>query len=125
MRRGFRYFVSGLGLLVVGCLWLRLPADPTRIQLGDTEARVMALLGKPEFTRDLPCMTAWGITPVVLHVNSGECVREFVYYPGGRDANAAWHVGLDVHGRVVSSYGNRSRPSRWVNVVERFPRSTL
>jgi hypothetical protein len=121
MKRGFRYFPITLGLLLVGWLWSRMPPDPSRIRFGDSEAQVIALLGRPEFTRDYPDTTAWGIAPVVLRVNSGECVREFVYYPGGMDASAAWRVGFDLNGRVVSNYGHRSSPGRWVNVVGRLP----
>jgi hypothetical protein len=119
MRRSAGYF--GLGIVALGgWLWWHYAPDPSLIELGASEARVVKLLGPPTEVTAAPRQTAWGLQPVVYRVNSGDCVREFSYRRGEAEPRERWYVGFDAQGRVVSSYGYRPKRSRGVNKVEQF-----
>ena len=112
---------SGIGVVALGgWLWWQCAPDPSLIELGDSEARVIKLLGRPTEVTESPRTTGWGLNPIGHRVNSGDCVREFAYRRGEREPRERWYVGFDIHGRVVSSYGYRPYRSRGLNRVERL-----
>jgi hypothetical protein len=118
LKRTIGYSLIGMTALLI--LWWFAAPNPNRIRLGDSEARVVALLGRPQEEKGSPWMFARGTNPFIVTVNSGECVREFVYHRPGADWTT-WHVGFSGNGRVVSSYGFRHRgAARGLNVVARL-----
>lgn len=74
-----------------------------RIQRGDPEKRVLALLGMPFQVRGAPSNVAW-VSDVSVRPNHGECVREYWYAPKLQIAGEEWTIGFDMHSNVVSKY---------------------
>ena len=104
MKRAITYSVVGLlVLLVVLALRLHVP-DPAKIQRGDSESRVLRLLGRPDEVSGSPPEIMWGQNPIGRRVNSGECVREFTYRRSGTRGHRSWHIGFDARSNVVSNY---------------------
>src|SRR4051812_8724807 len=98
MRRRAGYI--GFGVAALGCwLWWQCAPDPTRIKARDSEARVVKLMGRPTEVTESPWSTAWGLNPLCHRVNSGDCIREFVYRRGEAEPRERWYVGFDVRGR--------------------------
>ena len=91
------------GLLLLSAVFALAPKapDPGKIRHGDSEARVLELLGRPDETSGPPFCIRWGLNPIMV-VHSGECVREFTYHRGRGDKS--WHVGFDAHSNVISNY---------------------
>ena len=72
-----------------------------RVALGDTESRVLTMLGKPDRVTGAPDNVAWGDDRTV-RPNRGECVRVFWYIPP--IAVEQYTVGFDADAHVVSKY---------------------
>ena len=77
-----------------------------RVARGDSEARVRALLGKPDRITGPPENVGWN-SENSIKANHGECTREFWYVPP--IALQEYTVGFDAHDKVVSKYRYQSR----------------
>jgi hypothetical protein len=98
-------------LVLIAFLWLcwawfhdsAKAAAFTRVQRGDSQLQVLALLGRPFRVTGVPKNIAWD-SEDSIHANRGECIQEFWYAPILQIAGEEWTVGFDVHSNVVSKY---------------------
>src|SRR5688572_26389529 len=105
MKRATKYSLTiGLPILLIGFALWGGGTDPSKLQRGDPESRVLKLLGRPNKISGPPPCVLWGRDPVVRRVNSGECVREFVYHRSQPEGRESWHIGFDSQSNVISSY---------------------
>jgi len=74
-----------------------------RVQRGDPEAHILALLGRPFRITGPPSNVAWD-SAASVRTNRGECIREYWYAPKLQIAGEEWTVGFDVHSNVVSKF---------------------
>jgi hypothetical protein len=74
---------------------------------GDSERRVVALLGTPRSVSGPPENVAWD-SETSIQKNDGTCVRVF-WYPQPLDiTGGSWTIGFDKQSRVVSKYHYQS-----------------
>jgi hypothetical protein len=105
MKRATKYsLMVGAPILLIGFALWEGGADPSKLQRGDPESRVLKLLGRPDQISGPPPHILWGRHPVVHFVNSGECVREFVYDRSQAEGRESWHIGFDSQSNVISNY---------------------
>ena len=74
-----------------------------QVRQGDSEGKVLALLGRPYQITGRPDNVAWDSDETV-RTNSGECVKEFWYAPPVSLIGEAWTIGFDDRSNVVSKY---------------------
>jgi hypothetical protein len=104
-------FVITIALFACGIIWLTwkwLGTEKCRrsyaeIKQGNSEARVLELLGKPSKVSGPPSNISWD-SDATLHPNKGECVREFWYVPPISIAGEEFTIGFDANSNVVSKY---------------------
>jgi len=104
VKRPLNYSLAGVALLLLGAALWPVGGDPSKIQRGDPEARVLELLGRPDQIGSAPFYMAWGLHPICHRVNSGECVREYVYERSRSGCRESWYIGFDSRSNVVSNY---------------------
>jgi len=99
-----KYTLVGILILLLALTFFRSYPDPSTIQRGDPESRVLKLIGRPDQIDFSPPYILWGKDPVVRHINSGECIREFTYNASRRSGGESWHIGFDAHSNVISNF---------------------
>jgi hypothetical protein len=98
-------------LFVCGVAWLtwkwivteKCRRSYAEVKRGDSEARVLDLLGKPSKVSGPPSNISWD-SDATLHPNKGECVREFWYVPPISIAGEEFTIGFDASSNVISKY---------------------
>lgn len=98
------YLFLGLASLGRGC-WLDHARDRGYGLLahGDSEQRVVDLMGHPDEEKGPPENVSWDGDDSIS-TNAGECVRECWYEMPLTFCGEAWTVGFDAKCRVVAKY---------------------
>ena len=94
--------VLPVALLLVWCWCIYAYSKPfERVSLGDSEAHVLAICGRPDRITGPPENVASG-DDATLRSNDGKCVRVFWYIPP--IAIEEYTIGFDAGAHVVSKY---------------------
>ncbi len=94
----------GLAFLARGC-WLghSRARGYERVARGDSEERVVELLGTPDQTTGATDYVSWD-DDYTTGSHDGECVGEYWYRRPLTTCGEEWKVGFDAKGKVVSKY---------------------
>jgi hypothetical protein len=75
-----------------------------KIQPGDSEVRVLELMGRPYAVVSSPPYIGWGHNPTALTPNTGQCFREFRFNNPWILGAETFQIGFDAKSNVVSNY---------------------
>lgn len=110
MNRALKYvFIGGpvlIALLIVSALWQSkiMPRAFASIRPGDSEAKVLSLMGRPYQVERPPRYVGSGHNPPMRSLNTGEWARALHFNDAWTVGVQTFVVGLDGNSNVVSTY---------------------